>query len=199
MALTHILEALEAEARGQIKEIEEGAEAEVRDIRKETQDRAAAVRRERKRAVEEDLQIEQARILNRAKLEAQQEIMRARETLMADVLEGVRLRLQGISTHAHYHRWMELLTLEAIDSLNSLKEKEGLQVSVQDQAVDLMKGIIENVGVSAAVKGGVDCSGGVVVSSMDGNIRVDNTLDTRLLQATSLYRTQIARIVLGQQ
>lgn len=196
MSLKHILAALEAEARGQIKEIEEQGEDKVRDIFNEAQKRIAALRSERQRAVQEELQIEEAQILNHAKLQAQQEVMKARETLIEGVLQAVHHRLQNISTSTCYLRLMELLTLEAVDAL---KTAAGLQVRVRDGDVNLMKGIIENLGLSATFAGGEDCTGGVLVSSTDGRIRVDNTLDIRLRQAASLYRSHIAEIVLGQQ
>jgi vacuolar-type H+-ATPase subunit E/Vma4 len=194
MSLKHILEALEAEARGQIKEIEGQGEGKVRDILNESQERITAMRSDRQRAVQEDLRIEEAQILNHAKLQAQQEVMKARETLIEGVLKAVHHRLQNISTSTFYLRLLELLTLEAVDAL---KTAAGLQVRVRDGDVNLMRGIIENLGLSATVAGGVDCTGGVLVSSTDGRIRVDNTLDIRLRQAASLYRSHIAEIVLG--
>ena len=101
MPLDNILRALETKAERLEAEIEQATQAEVERIYAEAQAEAAVVRQKQLAAIEAPLRAEQARILNRAKLEALQIVMGTREQLITTALRtGPYLRCNSWATLA---------------------------------------------------------------------------------------------------
>lgn len=203
MSLKNILEALEAEAKRQVIEIEQATQTEIERIRTQAQAEAEVARQKRLAAIQAPLQAEQARILNQAKLEALQIVMGTREALITSALEAAGYRLTEISTSEAYAGLLQELTLEAIDTLGL---NGRLCLHVQSCNLELMRRIVQEMGLSATVAGGLEdenaspnCLGGVVVTNSGGRISLINTMAARLQRVAGLYRAQIAKIVFGDQ
>lgn len=196
MPLEKILQALESEAERQIAEIGQAADAEIARIRGQAQAEAAAAQQKHMPAIQAPLRAEQARILNRAKLEALKVVMGAREALIASALDAAACQLETLADSEAYARLLRQLTREAVETL-AVDGQVCLRVRSRDMA--LMKAIAQEMGLSAEVEGGLErdtssrgCLGGVMVTTPDGRITLVNTLDARLQRVASLYRSQIA-------
>jgi vacuolar-type H+-ATPase subunit E/Vma4 len=201
MPLEDILQALEAEAERQVTAIEQAAQAEVERRRAGAQAEAVTVRQQRLAAVQAPLQAEQARIVNQAKLEALRLVMGTRETLIASALEAAARRLAALSTTAEYTVWLQRLTQEAVARLGRNGQ---LWLRVRSHDVELLRRLVQELGLSATVEGGLEsedslwgCLGGVVATTLDGRISLSNTLAGRLRRVASLYRSRIAAMVCG--
>jgi vacuolar-type H+-ATPase subunit E/Vma4 len=199
MPLENILQALEAEADGQLAEIERHTGDEIERIRAEARAEAVQVRRKRLAETRAPLQAERARILNQAKLEAVRVVMGARETLIASAVEATARRLEVGRAAPAYATWLQRLAHEAAGALGP----EGqLRLRVQDRDLELMRRIVHDMGLSATVEGGLEsedspwgCLGGLVATTPDARISLVNTLDARLRRVAGLYRSQIAGLV----
>lgn len=203
MSLENILQALEAEAECQVAEIERSAQAEIERVRAQAQAEAETVRQKHMASIQASLQAEQARIRNQAKLEALRIVMGAREALIASAFEAAARRLAALPTTETYAGLLQRLTQEAVDTLGP---GSGLHLHVQCRDVDLMSRIVQLMGLSATVEGGLEnadsswgCPGGLVATNSDGRISLVNTLDARLGRVASLYRSQIVGILFGGQ
>jgi V/A-type H+-transporting ATPase subunit E len=201
MPLDSILQALEAEAERQVAEIDQAAQVEVERIRAQAQTEAVTARQKHMLAIQAPLQAERARILNQAKLEALRVVMGTRETLIASALKAAARCLTALPTTEGYARLLQQLTQEAVDTLGIDSQ---LCLRVQSQDVELMSSIVQEMGLSASVEGGLEneaslwgCLRGLVATTYDRRIRLDNTLDARLQRVVSLYRSQIAEMVFG--
>ncbi len=201
MPLENILQALEAETARQVTEIAQSAQAEVARIRAQAQVQATAVQQQHMLAMQAPLQAERARIVNQAKLEALCAVMGTRETLMASALEVAARRLGTLSASLAYPALLRRLTQEAVDRLGTPSQ---LRLRVRSCDVELMCGLVEEMGLAATVEGDLEseaspwgCLGGVVVATPDERISLANTLATRLQRAASLYRSDIAALVCG--
>ena len=196
MPLDKILQALESEAERQIAEIGQAADAEIARIRGQAQAEAAAAQHKHMPAIQAPLRAEQARILNRAKLEALKVVMGAREALIASALDAAACQLEALADSEAYARLLRQLTREAIETL-AVDGQVCLRVRSRDMA--LMKAIAQEMGLSVEVEGGLEHDtssrgslGGVVITTPDGRITLVNTLHARLQRVASLYRSQIA-------
>jgi len=201
MSTEKILQALETETERQIAEIEQAAQKEIEQIHAQAQVEAAAVRQKRLAAVQAPLQAEQTRILNQAKLEALQIVLGMRESLINSALEATARHLTDLVTSEAYAQVLWQLTEEALDTLDADSQ---VRLRVQDRDIPLMKRLVQEMGLSAEVEGGLEegtssygCPGGVVVTAADGRIRLVNTLAARLQRVASLYRPQIADMLCG--
>lgn len=203
MPLENILQALEAESARQVADIAQTAQAEVARIRAEAQAQATAVQQQHMLAQQAPLQAERTRIVNKAKLDALRVVMGTRETLMASALEMAAQYLGTLSASPTYPVLLQRLTQEAIDRLATPGQ---LRLHVRSCDVELMCGLVEEMGLAATVKGNLEheaspwgCLGGVVVATPDERISLANTLAARLQRAASLYRSDIAALVCGKK
>ena len=202
MPLENILHALEAEAERLVTEIGQATQAEVERIRAEAQAEAPVVRQKHITAIEAPLRAEQARILNRAKLEVLQIVMGTREDLITAVLEAAARRLEALPSTEAYADLLRQLMQEAVDAFGA----NSLCLRVQSSDVALMKRIVREMGLSATVTGGLENEespvgnlGGVIATSSDGRISLVNTSAARLKRVASLYRAQIAEMMFQDQ
>jgi vacuolar-type H+-ATPase subunit E/Vma4 len=154
-------------------------------------------------AIQAPLQAERARILNQAKLGALQVVMGTRETLIASALDAAARCLAALSPTETYAKLLRQLTQEVVDTLGAHSR---LGLRVQNCDVELMSRIVREMGLSATVEGGLESEaspwgnlGGLVATTPDGRISLVNTLDARLGRVASLYRSQIAEIILGDR
>jgi len=203
MPLENILQALEAEADGQLAEIEQRAGDEIERIRAQARAEAAQVRQKHLAGTQTPLQAERARILNQAKLEALRVVMGARETLIASALEAAARQLEAGRATPTYATWLRRLAQEAVDTLGPDSQ---LRLRVQDRDLELMRRIVHDMGLSATVEGGLEsedspwgCLGGLVATTPDARISLVNTLDARLGRVAGLYRSQIAGLVFSDR
>jgi V/A-type H+-transporting ATPase subunit E len=200
MALDNILEALEAEANQQIADLEQVAQTELAAIRTQAQANAEAVRQQQLAAIKLPIRAERTRLLNQAKLEALQEVLGTRETLISLVLEETGRRLAVLPHLASYPALLQQLIQEAVEALNGVGR---LHVHVAKRDLALMNRIVEQLALSAVVEENLDREpaewGGVVVTSTDGRISLINTLATRLERVARLYRARIAELIFDDE
>ena len=203
MPLDNILRALETEADRLEAEIEQATQAEVERIYAEAQAEAVVVRQKQLAAIEAPLRAEQARILNRAKLEALQIVMGTREQLITTVLETATQRLANLVSTEAYAEVLRQLTQEAVAALETNGQ---LRLHVQSDDVALMNRIVQEMGLPAVVTDGLEdeealpgSQGGLVAATPDGRISLLNTPAIRLQRVASQYRAQIVELMFGDQ
>jgi vacuolar-type H+-ATPase subunit E/Vma4 len=200
MPLDKILQAMQAEADGQVSAIEEAAELEVARLKAEAELRASKARASHIPAIQAPLAAERARIINRAKLEALRTVLGTREALISEAIEAAALQLATIHGSDAYRALLERLACEAANTLGT----DALRLQVQGQDVKDMLGICERLGLSASVEenlahapGQPESLGGVIATAGDGRISLVNSLGERLQRVASLYRTDLAEMLFG--
>lgn len=220
MSLERILQALDAEAERQIAALKQTTQLEIERICTQAQVEAEATRQKHLDASGATLQIERTRLLNRARQEALQTVLNARESLLAAALESAARHLAALATSEHYPAYLRRLTQEAMEHVG---QNGPCCLHVYPQDVEVMSRIVREMGCSVTVQGDLapemnphpnprlravagvgasssgDSLGGVEATTPDGRIRLANTLAARLHRAASLYRAQIAEIVFDQE
>lgn len=201
MALENILQALEAEAAKKIAAIKGEALAEVEKIQSQARAEAAAIRRQQLEAARVRLQTEQARILNLARQKALQRVLGTREELIRAALDQAARELAALSDTEEYVLVLQQLLKESLETLGGAGP---FKLWVQRQDVELMEQIIAKMDVQATVEANLAGEGqwdaelgGLITATPDGRIRLINTLETRLQRVATLYRAQIAHMVLN--
>lgn len=203
MALEQILKALEDHTDRENGELERSATEEIAAIQTAARLEAKRVHQEQIDVIQKPLQLEQSRILNRAKLEALQIVLQTREQIMEVVIELSAKRLAKLSESTSYPSLLCHLTQEAIDALESTDEYH-IRVRACDE--ELMNSIVQNLDIQATVTDDLreqdsqldsqyGSLGGLVMSTRDGRIQVRNTLDLRLQRVAVLYRSRIAESI----
>ena len=166
-----ILDKVKEEARQIIEEAEEKGKAEIETAKKNREIRFA---NERRRLIAE-AEAEAARISAQASIGERQELLSAKSNVLSNVIAKVKKELSFVSNEAN----MINLIKESISGLGVSEVK--IYLSKKDVA--MVKDILnKNKELGSKIKAveTIDCSGGAVIESIDGSLRIDNTFDTRL-------------------
>jgi len=166
-----ILDKVRGDAQNLLKEAEEKARQEIEKAEKEKGRKFE----EEKQKMLREAEGEAARILAQASIKARQELLKAK----ASVVDEVVSRVKDIVSETSSDEGLINLTREAIGVLGG--DKVTVYVSARDVATaqKLLRADKELAGKVTEVKE-FDCTGGVIVESMDGKVRIDNTYESRL-------------------
>ena len=182
-----VLNKVKIEAEQIVNEAEETALEEIEKAKKQMEIRSE----EEKRKVIEEAEREATRISAGASIMARQELSKMKAEIISQITSRVKAKLD--STESNETSLLNL-TKEAIDALGASEYR--LFVSPKDTST--MQGLLERdkelAGKVTDIKE-LDCSGGVIVESIDGKIRIDNTYDTRLEMLLPQILPEIDRVL----
>lgn len=136
--------------------------------------------------------------LAEARLKARMIIAEAKDEVLKSIESSVWSHLGNLSLH---QRGQSLLVLMK-DAIKALLEDLGrgnkviAYVSKKDLdiAKEIVRTISEELGIEVDVRG-ADISGGVIVSSSDGNIVIDNSYESRLKKTIAMFLSEIKKEV----
>lgn len=190
MSLENIVAAIAAEADSEVARLTEDASRRVESILAEARVRAhhERVRWEDSRSGETSQAV--ARIVNRARLESDRGVADAREALfqeaLARLVDRIRVAVQGPGYPGVLRALLDEAVLVVPDA--------DATVLVRPTDLELAEDIARDRGATGAVRGVLDCIGGLDVEADDGR-SVRNTLDSRLLQAERRLRRLAVEVI----
>jgi vacuolar-type H+-ATPase subunit E/Vma4 len=194
MGLSEILQAMERKAERQIAARESAADKESRSIIDAAEAEAMRIKETPRAKAKERLHREQARLFGAAQLGRQRQLAAAREHWLGQVLARARQQLITLRVGASYARGYAQLAREAIGEFAST-----IKVEIDPRDEPLMRQIMAMLGVDGEILPTLDTSGGLRVSSVDGCITVDNTVETRLENGWRDLRQRLAVLLTAEE
>ena len=185
MSLEVILASIESAGEAEVDELHAEAEARAQQILEGAERKAAIVREEARRAALWPAAAERARRLHQAKLEALRTVGEIRDRLVETTLTETRRCLSELRADPEYPLILRRLIAEAIKALGEAELCSGrvvLEIDPRDERH--IYPILNELGVNLQVVSPLQGWGGVVVTSGDGRVVVNNTLESRLQRAT---------------
>ncbi|MFB6180124.1 MAG: V-type ATP synthase subunit E [Halorientalis sp.] len=176
MSLETVVEDVRDEARARAEEIRAAAEQEADDIVAEAEADAEEIRADREAEVESTIEQEREQRLSSAKLEAKQQRLEARRTVLGGVREAVEAEIESLDGDDRAELTEELLAATVAE----FDTQSGLLVYGRSDDEDLIETLIEDLDIDGEYAGEYDCLGGVVVEREGSRIRVNNTFDSIL-------------------
>jgi V/A-type H+-transporting ATPase subunit E len=173
MSLDTVVEDIRDEARARAEEIEADADARAEEILDEAESDAEAIRDERQADVERTIEQEREQKVSSAKLEAKQERLEARRSILTQVREDVEEEIATLGGDTREELTRALLEDAAAEFTNDAT----VYGRADDQA--LLEDVLEDYD-DLSYAGEYDCLGGVVVEGESSRIRVNNTFDSVL-------------------
>jgi V/A-type H+-transporting ATPase subunit E len=173
MSLDTVVEDIRDEARARAEEIETEADARAEEILDEAESDAEAIREERQADVERTIEQEREQKVSSAKLEAKQERLEARRSILTQVREDVEAEIATLGGDTREELTRALLE----DAAAEFADEATVYGRASDQA--LLADILEDYD-DLSYAGEYDCLGGVVVEGESSRIRVNNTFDSVL-------------------
>jgi V/A-type H+-transporting ATPase subunit E len=196
MSLEAILTSIEDSGQAEIDRVRADAELRAQQILVGAKRKASTVREEARRAAAWPAAGERARRLHQAKLEALRIVGAARDRLVEATLTETRQRLAGLRANPDYELILRRLIQQAVDALGERElrcDRPVLEIDGRDEAH--VRHILAELGLDLSVVSSLDCWGGVVATSGDGRVVVNNTLESRLERAGPFLRQDVVAFI----
>jgi vacuolar-type H+-ATPase subunit E/Vma4 len=193
LALDDILRALEDNAEKRIEAIKQDTQQRVNEIISEVERDASRTKRLRLKKMEDAIKSECTSIIYSASLKAKNELIKAQEKTVDEAFRLAEQRLSGLHSNEEYPKIFELLLDECLEVLDG-------EVVIQARPDD--KTLVDELMVKKKVPYSIsetplEASGGLVVSSSDGEVVVHNSFESRLSKAKETLRLEISNTLFG--
>jgi len=150
----------------------------------------------RLKKVDDQIRSEATVIVYSAQLKAKNQLIKAQEATVDEAFKKAEQRLKDLGKQQDYPQVLEVLLDECLDFF---PEGEVL-VQVRPDDRDLLEKMLAGRGRSFRISDTpLAASGGLVVSSPDGQIVVSNTFESRLERARDHLRLEISKSLFGAE
>ena len=183
MSLETIVAAIAAEADAEVQRIEDETSVRVESILNEARTRALSEQEAWEESRSEETIQAVARVVNRARLEADRRVADAKEALFQEALGRLAERIRQAIAGPDYPGIFRALHTEAL----TVVPDPGATVLVRPVDVELAERVARDRGATGVVKGVLDCIGGLDIEGADGR-SARNTVDSRLRQSERRLR-----------
>jgi len=167
-----ILDKARAEAQDIIKKAEEKAREE---IEKATKQQEARLLEEKKKIIEE-AKAKATRVISQASIKSRQELLAAKTRVIDDIIGRVKESLSGFSADETANLNLIKEAFRVLGGTESVIYASPKDVSSIQKLIKADKELANRVAEFKEY----DCLGGVIVETVDGTLRIDNTYETRL-------------------
>ncbi len=165
------------EAKKEAERIIAEAEEKVKDIlekaRIEGQKEAEALRRQE---------------LSSARLEMKRKLLNKQREILEAVFQSVKERIKGMDLETKKRIYTSLIKNHA---------SEGVVIYSNREDEDLVKSIIQELGINAKYGGNIECLGGIIIESPEGELRVNLTFEELLNQLYEQKVSELSKMLFG--
>jgi vacuolar-type H+-ATPase subunit E/Vma4 len=192
-------QAVFGEAREEAEKVLVEARAKADEIMKNAHEQAKA---DRKKILERASR-EAARIRRQssatAELWARTLQMKRREALLNNVFDTARTRLHTIQEWSNYDELVRNLLTAAVDRLGVKTAKVRADKTTRKFLTDgIIDEIMKEMDVDLKMGEDLEHGTGIIVETLDGHRRYDNTLETRLDRMKNSLRSPVYHILMGE-
>ena len=194
MTYEDLIQSMEASAQEKIAEIGRNADLQGEMIVKEAEGKAEAIRGEILDQARATVADRRNRLLYKTRQDERSADIKTREEILERVYAKAAAQLGNFRAREDYRSLFSRLLNE------SAGEMEGgaivLHVDPRDEA--LCRELLAQSGREFQVVPDITTWGGVIVSSPDEQVRIHNTLESRLERAKNLYKKEVCRTLFGE-
>lgn len=187
MGLKEIIEALEKECEGTVKEIEERALVQAQRIRDEAAERAERASEELVQAEKKKIALEARNIINDAQAKARRIIAEARDETFKLIYQEIKSQIENNPEIAEVLYGIALE--DALQNLNGKSREAVLVASKRDRS--LIEKLARSMGLSVSESNGI--KSGFVLNSENGKVSFVVNPEIIAERITRLYLAEIAK------
>lgn len=197
-----IIQEINREAEQKIQYIISEAQKEAEKIKEEAKKRGEAKAEWILRKARTQAETEKQRIIAGARLEVRRKRLEVQESLIREVITALKDRLAELPDEEYFPMLVEL-TAGAIEELGTgsvvVRSNERTLKLIEARLEEFRAAVSEKAGRNVEITLGEPLSsiGGVLVETIDGSVRVDNTFEARIGRLESELRAEIAKALFG--
>jgi vacuolar-type H+-ATPase subunit E/Vma4 len=192
MPLDAILNGIHQVAQKQIAEINKQAKVQLKAVEAKSASEIEAIRNRALLEGKSRISKKQALLDQQTKLKSLQIMADARQKLIESVLNDLRIELKNFRSSPRYPLVLSELIDQAINTLRpSLLPEQKIHLLLDKRDVEKTH-ITQKEHPSIQFTFDLDCNGGCIAQSEDGQVRVLNTLEDRFARALPILQTQLS-------
>lgn len=188
--IDRIIERIKKESEAKVKEILDSTNDEVKNIRKRNEKETRKMVEKIKQEYEKEAAVIRNTIVSGAKIESKRVQLDAREDIINECFRRSEKKLANIEGK-EYEKFLNRSIKEGGDIVG-----KNAVAGCTEKDSGIVKKIASVLNVAVDEKF-LNSTGGVVIKSEDGKIRVDNTFEGILSRNKELLRKDVAEILLG--
>jgi V/A-type H+/Na+-transporting ATPase subunit E len=193
MAYENLLKSVEESAQERERDLREKARKAVQAISEDTRSQASAIQQSFLEEAKKTAAIEKNKSIYITKGENKEKLIKTKEKIYSTAFSEAEQRLLPIRKNPEYPAILKNLTREAIGAIG----QEEFLVHIDKQDEQLIGGILSDLNSHAKIIPDLHCSGGLVVSTPNGSIKISNTIESRLERAREQKKLQIYAVLYG--
>jgi V/A-type H+-transporting ATPase subunit E len=191
--------AIIGDAKEEAEQILDDARARAEDIRQQAETQANTQREAILQQARQEAETLRSHAAATAQLEAQTLKLKRREQLLERVFADARQQLASALEWPDYEQIARRLVREAVERLDTdevlVRADEGTRRVLDD---DVLADLKKELGVHLRTGEPLAQGTGVVLETLDGHRRYDNTLETRLARMQDALRAPVYYILIGE-
>ncbi|AEA46335.1 V-type ATP synthase subunit E [Archaeoglobus veneficus] len=188
MALEVIIEEIRKKGDEEVRRIKGEAESEAEKIIAEAKEKAEEILKKAKEEAEKEAERLRRQEISGVNLEMKRLLLNKRKEALETVYEIVQDRIKQMDTETKKKLLENLIKKNAVGEMvvYSNKDDEPVVREVISDMADLKYG------------GNIDCLGGVILESPDGEVRINLTFDELLKQLYEQKMSEVSKILFGE-
>ncbi len=187
MALEAVIGEIYEKGKQEREKIIEDARREAERIVAEAKAKADEILRKAKEDGEKEADRLRRQEISSVKLEMKRQMLDVQKKILDEVFESLKRRIGE----------MDVETRRKLTSTLLKSASPGMIVYSRKEDEDLVKSIIQEMKLDVRYGGNVDCLGGVILESEDGEVRLNLTFDELLNRLYEMKMGEVAKILFG--
>jgi len=188
MALESIIQEIYKKGEEEVQRIKGEAQKEAERIIAEAKEKAEEILRKAKEDGEREAERLRRQELSSVKLEMKRQMLNKQKEILEAVFDSLKQRLKE----------MDIETKKRIlTALIKNNATSGMVIYSNKDDEDLVKSIIQELGLDLRYGGHIECLGGVVLETQDGEVRLNLTFDELLNQLYEQKMSEVSKILFG--
>ena len=186
MALESVINEIYEKGRQEVQRIRDEAEKEAEKIIAEAKAKAEEIISKAKEEAEKEAEGLRRQEISSVKLGMKREMLNKQKEILDAVFEALKQRIQEMDIETRK---------KIIESLLKNYAQSGMVVYSNKNDEDLVKSIIQELKLDVKYGGNIECLGGVVLESEDGEVRLNLTFDELLNRLYEQKMGDVAKIL----
>jgi vacuolar-type H+-ATPase subunit E/Vma4 len=193
MAYENLLKSVEESAQEKERELREKAQSAVQIISEDTKNQSAAIQQSLLAEAKKAATIEKNKRIYLTKGENKENLIKTKEAIFSTAFGDAEQRLSHVRKDPKYPDILKNLTREAVGALGG----ETFRIHIDKRDEKLIKKILSELHLSGEVIADLHSSGGLVVTTQNGSVKISNTLESRLERVKEQKKLEIYAVLYG--
>jgi len=194
MAYNELLQSMELGAQEKIKETLGAARMAADDILRDARRESEEIKRQLQADAEEAVSVERNRSLYLLREELKAEEIREKERIYLEAFEKAVEELKFCRKDPRYKESFSRLLSESLDGIQA----KDIELHVDPRDIELCNEAVKGLVFPIKILTDLQSSGGHLIRIPDGSITIDNTIESRIIQAREVLKKEIYSILFGE-